>query len=122
MELDGGLPSHLQHFELHLTDVFNMLQRILADVVHRLTDILEVVAYLLEEPGPLLLSGHLRDHLHHCQQRIMLNVTIITLVGVRYALRVRGQERVLAGSYELPGLLQVGQVRTGDMKMRWTEV
>ena len=63
MGLKGSLPSHLQHLQLHLTDIFNMLRHILVDLIHRVTHFLEVVADFLEELCPLLLSCHLRNQL-----------------------------------------------------------
>ena len=80
MGLNGGLPSHPQHFQLHLTDVLDMLQHILADSIHHFTDFLEVVTYLLEELGPILFSQCLRNHLCRCQQQIMLDNVDIPLV------------------------------------------
>ena len=77
MGFDSGLPLHLQHFQLHPTDDFDMLRCVLVDTIHHFTDILEVVTDLLEELGPLLFSCCLRDQLRRCQQRTMLkNVDI----------------------------------------------
>ena len=56
MRLEGSLPSHLQHLQLHPTNVFDVLCRILVDVVHQVAHLLEVIADLLKELSPLLLS------------------------------------------------------------------
>ena len=66
MGLEGSLPTHLQHFQLHPTNVFDIPQRVLANLIHRITHLLEVLADLLEEPSPLLLSCCLRNQLRHC--------------------------------------------------------
>ena len=79
MGLKGSLPSHLQHLQLHPTDVFDVLQCILTDVIHQVAHLLEVITDLLEELCPLLLPWHLRNQLHSCQQWIMLNNVNIPL-------------------------------------------
>ena len=79
MGLEGSLPSHLQHLQLHPTDVFNMLRCVLANAVHRVAHRLEVVQDLLEKSRPLLLSGRLRNQLRCCQLLIELNHVDIPL-------------------------------------------
>ena len=73
MQLDQSLPLHLQHFDLHLADVLNMLQHLLVSIIHQLANLLEVFTDLLEEPSPLLLPLHLRHQLGQGQPRITHN-------------------------------------------------
>ena len=73
MGLEGSLPLHLRHLQLHPTDVFNMLHRVLANAVHHVAHHLEVIQDLLKESRPLLLSGSLRNQLQCCQLLIKLN-------------------------------------------------
>ena len=80
MRLEGSLPSHLRHLQLHLTDVFNMLRHILANDIHQVAHLLEVVKNLCEELCPLLLLGCLRNQLRRCHPHIVLNHVDIPLV------------------------------------------
>ena len=73
MGLEGSLPSHLQHFQLHPTDVFDMLRHVFVNLVHQVAHLLEVLTDLLEELSPLLLSCCLRNQLRCRQLQIELN-------------------------------------------------
>ena len=79
MGLKGSLPSHLQHLQLHLIDVFNVLHCVLANTVHRVAHHLEVIQDLLKELCPLLLLCSLRNQLRCCQLPIELNHVNIPL-------------------------------------------
>ena len=66
MGLEGSLPSHLRHLRLRLTDVFNVLRRILVNAIHRVTHHLEVIQDLLKKSCPFLLLGSLGNQLRRC--------------------------------------------------------